>query len=105
MQTTEPLDVPSAPADTGQSLVLTLRTHRACWLSVRVDSGEPVERLLAPDETVVLQVEEEAILRIGDAAALSLLINDQPNGSLGADGQVVELRITQSNFRTFLNGA
>lgn len=95
-------------ASTGEAdvagLVLTLRTHRACWLSVRVDGGDTVERLLPPDETVVLEVDEEAVLRIGDAAALSLLINDQPTRSLGRDGQVVELRITPSNFRTFLAG-
>ena len=102
--TAEPPAVSTVGADTSEGLVLTLRPHRACWLRVRVDNGEAVERLLSPDENVVLQVEEEAILRIGDAAALSLLINDQPTRSLGADGQVVELRITPSNFRTFLNG-
>ena len=102
--TAEAPAVSTVDADTSEALVLTLRPRRACWLRVRVDSGEAVERLLSPDETVVLQVEEEAVLRIGDAAALALLINDQPTRSLGADGQVVELRITPSNFRTFLNG-
>ena len=57
---------------------------------------------MPPDETIVLQVEEEAFLRIGDAAAMSILINDQPTKPLGADGQVVDLRITSSNFQTFL---
>ena len=85
-------------------LVLTLRTHRACWLSVRVDGGDTVERLLPPNETVVLEVEEEATLRIGDAAALSLLINDRATRSLGRDGQVVQLHVTPANFRTFLEG-
>ena len=102
--TPEPPAVSTAGADTAGGLVLTLRTHRTCWLSVRVDDGETIERLLPPGETVVLQVEEEAVLRIGDAAALSLLINDRPTGSLGADGQVVQLRITPSNFQAFLNG-
>ena len=103
-ETAQPPVAPTAGAETPTGLVLTLRTHRACWLSVRVDDGDPVERLLPPNETVVLQVEDEAALRIGDAAALSLLINDQPTRLLGSDGQVVELRITPSNFRTFLNG-
>jgi hypothetical protein len=95
----------STPSDeTTDRLVLTLRTHRACWLSVRVDDGDAVERLLPADETLVLQVEEEAALRIGDAAALSILINDQPTKTLGRDGQVIELRITPSNYQTFLNG-
>ena len=50
----------SATGSDGAGLVLTLRTHRACWLSVRVDGGDTVERLLPPNETVVLEVEEEA---------------------------------------------
>ena len=91
-------------AETTDRLVLTLRTHRACWLSIRVDDGEAVERLLPADETLVLEVEQEAALRVGDAAALSLFINDQPTKTLGRDGQVIELRITPSNYQTFLNG-
>lgn len=103
-QTAEPPAVSTEGVATTEDLVLTLRTHRDCWLSIRVDSGETVERLLSANETVVLHVAEEATLRIGDAAALSLLINDRPTRSLGADGQVVELHITPSNFRTFLTG-
>lgn len=103
-QTSEPPAV-SAPSDeTTDRLILTLRTHRACWLSVRVDDGDAVERLLPADETLVLQVEDEAALRIGDATALSLFINDQPTKTLGRDGQVIELRITPSNYQTLLNG-
>ena len=102
-QTPVPPVVSTAGADATDGLVLTLLTERACWLSARVDDGETVERLLPPGETVVLQVDEEAVLRIGDAAALSLLINDQPTRPLGSDGQVVQLRITPSNFQTFLN--
>ena len=102
-QTAEPAAASTDVDAATEDLVLTLKTHRDCWLSIRVDGGETVERLLSADETVVLQVEEEATLRIGDAAALLLLINDQPTRSLGADGQVVVLRITPSNYQTFLS--
>ena len=74
--TAEPPAVSTVGADTSEGLLLTLRPHRACWLRIRVDNSEILERLLSSDETVVVQVEEEAVLRIGDAAALSLLIND-----------------------------
>lgn len=103
-QASEPPTVSTPSDEATDRLVLTLRTRRACWLSVRVDDGDAVERLLPADETLVLEVEEEAALRIGDAAALSLFINDQPTRTLGSDGQVIELRITPSNYQTFLNG-
>lgn len=84
-------------------LVVTLTAIGPCWISARVDNEDtPIERLLLPDETIVLEAYDEAVLRIGDAAAMSLLINDRPVRPLGTEGQVVTLRITPTNFRTFL---
>ena len=95
-------ETPIPPAVTPPVVVLTLTARRPCWISAVVDGGEPVECLMPRAETIVLQVEEEVSLRVGDAAALSILVNDQPMKPLGADGQVVNLRITPANFHTFL---
>ena len=95
-------ETPTPPDGAPPTLVLTLTTRGPCWIRAIVDGGEPVERLLPPAETLELQVAEEASLRVGDAAALSILINDQPMKPLGADGQAVNLRITPANFHIFL---
>ena len=93
---------PAAGAAGLEQLVLTLTTRDTCWLSTSVDGAEPLERLLPPGRTVRLQVQDLAVLRIGNAAAISIMINGWPVKALGAEGQVVTLRITPANFETFL---
>ena len=83
-------------------LVVRLTTRDDCWLSTSIDGGEPLERLLPAGRPVTLEVQQEIVLKIGNAAAVSILINGQPARLLGAEGQVVKLRITPSNFNTFL---
>ena len=86
-------------------LVITLRALRECWVSTAADGGSARERLLQPAETVIVRADEELVLRVGNAAALSLKINDQPAAPLGAEGQVVTRRISLSNYRSLLLGA
>ena len=57
---------------------------------------------MQPNETIVLHAQREAFLRVGNAAALSMLINNQQAKPLGADGQVVEMRINHANLPSFL---
>ena len=85
------------------NLVLVLTTRDDCWLSTSVDGAEPLERLLPAGRTVRLQVQQEAVLKIGNAAAVSILINGQPARPLGVEGQVVTLRVTALNFESFLS--
>ena len=92
--------VVSAPETDG--LLLTLTARRLCWITTLVDGEGRLERLMPPDETIVLHAQEEAFLRVGDAAALSMLINNQPAKPLGTDGQVVNLRITRTNYPSYL---
>ncbi len=99
----DPSPVPPIPAPRADGeLVLVLTTHRECWLRTSVDGGSPSERTVAANQTVVLRAKQEAQIRIGDAAAVSLTINDRPTNSLGRDGQVVSLRVTPDNFQSFL---
>jgi len=106
-----PLATPSAPSErSGQapavadSLVLTLTAVGDCWIRTTMDGGEPRERLLKANETVTLRAADEAVLRVGDPAALLLTINDRPAKTLGAAGRVVTARITSANYLDFLDG-
>jgi hypothetical protein len=80
----------------------TVTARRACWIGTTLDGGQRLERMLAPNETIMLRATSEAVLRVGDASALSVLINNQPTKPLGATGQVVTHRITKANYRNLL---
>jgi hypothetical protein len=69
-----------------------------------MDGNQPIERLLQPNETIVLRAREEVFLKVGDAAALSVLINDQPAKTLGTNRQVVTRLITRANYSSYLAG-
>ena len=91
-----------AVAEREDGLVLTLTARRACWIGSTLDGGQRLERMLVPNETIMLRATNEAVLRIGDATALSVLINNQPAKRLGTAGQVVTHRITRSNYKNLL---
>jgi DivIVA domain-containing protein len=95
--------VTPAPAPAREDgLVLTLTARRACWIGSTLDGGQRLERLLASNETIMLRATNEAVLRIGDATALSVLINNQPTRPLGTTGEVVTHRITRANYKSLL---
>jgi hypothetical protein len=89
-------------ADDSLGVVLTLTATRECWLSTRVDGGQPFERTLKANETIMLRALDDAVLRVGDAGALDILINSQAAKPLGANGQVATARITRQNYSRFL---
>jgi cytoskeletal protein RodZ len=83
-------------------LSVRVRCTRDCWVSASSD-GEPVlERIVSAGEAPVVRAEDEMLLTIGDAGAASLLINGEPSGPLGRDGQVVTTRLTPENYRALL---
>jgi DivIVA domain-containing protein len=96
--------VGATPAPPTHSLVLTLTAVNECWIRSTIDGGEPSDRLLKANESITLRAGEEAILRIGDPAALHMQINGRPARTLGTAGRVVTARITASNYLDFLSG-
>ena len=86
----------------GGPLRVELRTHGLCWVVVSVD-GEPVlARLLQAGEHHTFDVEDEAVMRIGDPGAVTMSIDGRTGRPLGVPGEPVDLRITRSNFHEFL---
>jgi DivIVA domain-containing protein len=97
-----PSDSPTPMIQQVEGLVLALTARSTCWIGTSIDGGQRLERILKPDETIMLRAEQEAVLRVGDAAALSVLINNRLARPLGAGGQVVTARITRANYLSFL---
>jgi Domain of unknown function (DUF4115) len=98
-------NAPMAMADhEPEGLVLAITATRECWIRTHIDGGKPLERLMKADETIMLRANDEVVIRIGDASALSLLINNKPGKPLGTTGQVVTARITRSNYLSMVAG-
>jgi len=87
------------------SLNVTLTAQRPCWVGAILDGGQRTERMMKQGETILLHAYDEVILRVGDASALSMLLNDRPTKALGGDGEVVTRRITKANLPTFVGNA
>lgn len=90
----------SASRETG--LTVAFVASRDCWVSITSDGGATKDRLLKASERYVVRARDAVTFKAGNAAALSVLINDRPTGPLGSEGQVVTRRITRENFRSFL---
>jgi hypothetical protein len=85
-----------------ETLTLTISAIKTCWIRTVVDGSQPMERTLKPDETVMLHATNEVLLRVGDAAALSMLINNRPAKALGGSGEVITRRITRANYASLV---
>jgi hypothetical protein len=100
------LDAAVVPPDVhelrGEALTVRLRAHRVCWIRATADGRMVREGLLQGDEELVVKAREAILLRIGDAGALSVIVNGRAARSLGSDGQVVALRITRADYENLI---
>jgi|SoiMethySBSTD1v2_1073268.scaffolds.fasta_scaffold00110_32 vacuolar-type H+-ATPase subunit H len=93
---------PVRAADEHAGLTVAFVAARDCWISIASDDEAPSERMLKASERYVVRARDAISFKAGNAAALSVLINELPAGPLGAEGQVVARRITRANYRSFL---
>jgi Domain of unknown function (DUF4115) len=100
---------PAATLVSGQTnqpatLTVLLAAERQCWIRATIDGGRVIERLLEPDQELVVTARESVLLRVGDAGALSTTINGRPARRFGAPGQVITRQITLQNYSRWLLG-
>ena len=100
-----PTETPELQPRIAEGLQVTLTALEQCWIRVQIDSEEGWERLMEPEQTLTFDAAEQTTLRIGDAGALSILINGQAVRPLGESGQVLNLRIAQDNYQDLLVGS
>ena len=88
--------VPHAP------LTIMLNPRRDCWVSLRLDGESVVRRVMRAGERESYGANDEIVLNVGDAGAFAFAINQQDGRSLGASGDVVTVRITLQNYRSYV---
>ena len=88
--------VPQAP------LTIMLNPRRDCWVSLRLDGASVVRRVMRAGERESYGANDEIVLNVGDAGAFAFTINQLDGRSLGASGEVVTVRITLQNYRSYV---
>jgi Domain of unknown function (DUF4115) len=102
---------PAAPvtADTSSTpsaLSLLVEARRSSWLRTTVDGQSDTGRMLAQGETVRLNARQSVSLRVGDAGAVFVSVNNGQAAPLGADGQVITRQfVVESTERRAAAGA
>jgi transcriptional regulator with XRE-family HTH domain len=76
-----------------------------CWVAADTDGKRSMYRLVEPGERLVLEAHRVISLRIGDAGAMTLSINDGPRRLAGGGGEVVELTLTPDNVEAMRDSA
>jgi hypothetical protein len=80
--------VPSPAAAPAAGVNVELTAVRRVWVRIITD-GNRVERELPAGTVVPLRAKGTLTLRIGDAGAVKVIVNDRDQGPLGRDGEVV----------------
>jgi hypothetical protein len=77
-----------------------VEAHEQTWIKVVAD-GNPVDpgEVLQSGTTKKFTAQNSISISIGNAAGLSLKLNDKPMKTLGKSGQVRELNITPDTVR------
>ncbi len=72
------------------SILLQLAARQRSWVRVVVDGQTVAETVFEPGQTGEWQGQEQIVLRTGNAAGIDLIINGEPQASLGGTGEVVD---------------
>jgi transcriptional regulator with XRE-family HTH domain len=76
-----------------------------CWVAAESDGERVLYRLVEPGEQMILEGEYRISLRLGDAGAVTLSINDGSRHSPGGDGEVVEVEVTPDTVESLRTAA
>jgi hypothetical protein len=90
------------PPSSGAFLTAALVASGPCWVLAIADGQQVVARELGAGDREDIDARGELVLTVGDAAAMRLTLNGSEARPLGRPGQVVTLRLTPANFRSYL---
>jgi len=93
---------PGAPAASAAPLVVVLSFSEPCWVSVSVDGTRTPSRTAAAGERLEFAVQRSITMTVGNAGAVSVLLNGKAGRPLGAAGQVVTTTVAASSYESLL---
>jgi cytoskeleton protein RodZ len=92
----------TAPPGEGR-FQLSLASRGLCWVTVRSDGAIVFTGTMNAGDRKDLAVGGSVSLTVGNAGAIDLALNGQAAKPLGVEGQVVTVRISADNLKTFLD--
>jgi cytoskeleton protein RodZ len=95
----EPEPEPPPPAI---SMALEVQAIEQTWIKVVTDNEPPQEALMEPGNVLRFTAQTSLTLTLGNAAGVTLTLNDQPMKPLGRSGQVREVVITPDSLKDFI---
>ena len=98
---------PTEPArsSSSESLSVALRASGIVWVRMVVDGGSPHEAILQVGNQRTLQARERVQITVGNAGAISLVVNGEDQGSLGALGQVRHIQVERDGWKVLPPGS
>jgi hypothetical protein len=82
--------------------VVVLAFAEPCWLSVSVDGTRAPSRTAAAGERLEFAVQRSITMTVGNAGAVSVLLNGKAARPLGTAGQVVTATVSASSYEGLL---
>ncbi len=96
-----PLPAPSVAAS-AKAMSFELRSTGQCWVRLTADGRPVLSRLMLAGEKEVREVNDVAVIQVGDAGAFAFSVDGRPGKALGAPGEVRTARITKATLARFL---
>ena len=93
---------PGGPSGSLNEQTIELRPGAPCWVSLTVDGSASLTREMQAGEREVRTFRQEAVLKVGDAAACEFALNGRVARTLGGPGQTRTVKITPQNLTSYL---
>ena len=90
------------PAIAGSGMSLEIRATGDCWVRLTVDGKVVVARLLRTGETETQEVQDKAVIQVGNAGAFSFIVNGHPGKPLGPAGSVRTATLTKDTLSRYV---
>ena len=95
----EPEPEPAPPAI---SVAIEVQAIEQTWVKVVTDTNAPQEALMEPGNVLRFSAHTSLTLTVGNAAGVTVKLNDKQMKPLGRSGQVREIVITPDNLKDFI---
>lgn len=97
----EPAPAAEPVVTQGPALSITLTAADSCWVQVTVDGDRRLGRMFAAGDREEFAADRDIVLQVGNAGAVTLLINGRPARALGRVGEVRTVTISSENAAQF----
>jgi len=87
------------PSSSSGPLAVQLRASGEVWVRMIVDGGSPQQAILQVGNQRTVQARERVQLTVGSAGAITLVVNGQEQGPLGALGEVRHVQVERDGWK------